>query len=78
MLLFPVSGGSSRGTHLRTKRVACADVTTGARINPFRLTIGWLLVDPCSLPASSILFTSWVAGSTGRVRLSRARRRARP
>jgi 4-hydroxybenzoate polyprenyltransferase len=48
---------------LRSKDVVFWDVATEAINNPIRLTIGWLLIDPTTLPPSSLLFAYWAGGA---------------
>lgn len=63
MVAFLASGVVYNVRPLRTKELVYADVATEALNNPIRLTIGWLLVDPSTLPPSSILFAYWAGGA---------------
>lgn len=60
---FLVSGVIYNVPPLRTKERAYLDVLTEAVNNPIRLTLGWAMVDPTSLPPSSLLFTFWMGGA---------------
>jgi len=48
---------------LRTKDLAFWDVATEAINNPIRLLVGWVLIDPTTLPPSSLLFAYWAGGA---------------
>ena len=63
MVAFLLSGVIYNVRPMRTKDLVYADVATEAINNPIRLTIGWLLVDPTTLPPSSILFAYWAGGA---------------
>lgn len=60
---------------LRTKDTAYLDVLSESVNNPFRLMIGWAMVDPSSLPPASILLGYWLGGAflMGAKRLSEYR-----
>jgi len=60
---FLVSGLIYNVPPLRTKERAYLDVLTEAINNPIRLTLGWAMVDPTSLPPSSLVFTFWMGGA---------------
>ena len=48
---------------LRTKERIFLDVTTEALNNPIRLTLGWAMVDPTTLPPGSLLLAYWMGGA---------------
>jgi 4-hydroxybenzoate polyprenyltransferase len=48
---------------LRTKDKAFLDVISEAVNNPLRLMIGWAMVDPTTLPPSSVIFMYWAGGA---------------
>ena len=48
---------------LRTKEVAYLDVLSEAVNNSFRLMIGWVIVDPNTLPPASIILAFWFGGA---------------
>jgi len=60
---------------VRTKDFAYLDVLSESVNNPFRLMIGWAMVDPSTLPPASILLGYWLGGAflMGAKRLSEYR-----
>src|SRR5262249_23881081 len=48
---------------LRSKDVAFLDVISESINNPLRLLIGWAMVDPHTLPPSSIILAYWLGGA---------------
>jgi len=48
---------------IRTKDKAYLDVISEAINNPLRLMIGWAMIDPTTLPPSSIILTYWAGGA---------------
>ena len=48
---------------LRTKDLPFVDVVSESINNPLRLMIGWAMVDPATLPPSSILLLYWTGGA---------------
>jgi 4-hydroxybenzoate polyprenyltransferase len=48
---------------IRTKDKAYLDVISESINNPLRLMIGWAMVDPTTLPPSSIILTYWAGGA---------------
>src|ERR1700736_5165875 len=48
---------------LRTKDKPYLDVISESINNPLRLTIGWAMVDPTTLPPSSIILAYWCGGA---------------
>lgn len=74
-LLFAGQGIIYNVRPIRTKDYAYLDVLSEAVNNPFRLMIGWAIVDPATLPPASIILTYWFAGAflMGSKRLSEYR-----
>ena len=60
---------------LRSKDYPYVDVLTESVNNPLRLMIGWAMVDPSTLPPSSIIVAYWLGGAflMGTKRLSEYR-----
>lgn len=48
---------------LRTKQRAYLDVLSEAANNPIRLTLGWAMVDPRTLPPASLVLAYWMGGA---------------
>jgi 4-hydroxybenzoate polyprenyltransferase len=48
---------------LRTKDKPYLDVISESINNPLRLTIGWAMIDPSTLPPSSIILAYWFGGA---------------
>jgi 4-hydroxybenzoate polyprenyltransferase len=48
---------------LRTKDTPYLDVISESINNPLRLMIGWAMVDPTTLPPSSIIISYWLGGA---------------
>jgi 4-hydroxybenzoate polyprenyltransferase len=48
---------------LRSKDIAWLDVISEAINNPLRMIIGWLMIDPTTLPPASILICYWTGGA---------------
>ena len=61
--IFLVSGWLYNLPPVRTKDRAYLDVVSEAINNPIRLTLGWALVDPTTLPPSSLLLAYWMGGA---------------
>jgi hypothetical protein len=61
--IFALQGIVYNVTPLRTKDMAFLDVISESINNPLRLTIGWLMVDPTTLPPSSIILAYWTGGA---------------
>ena len=74
-LLFAAQGILYNVRPLRTKDVPFLDVLSEAVNNPFRLMIGWAMLDPGTLPPSSIMLAYWFGGAflMGAKRLSEYR-----
>lgn len=61
--LFLACGWIYNVPPLRTKDVAYVDVLTESLNNPIRLTLGWAMVDPGTLPPGSLLAAFWMGGA---------------
>jgi len=48
---------------LRSKDIPYFDVISESINNPIRLTLGWAMIDPTTLPPSSLLLGYWTAGA---------------
>ncbi|GAO38843.1 hypothetical protein SCH01S_21_00300 [Sphingomonas changbaiensis NBRC 104936] len=74
-LLFASQGIFYNVRPIRTKDVPYLDVLSEAVNNPFRLMIGWAMLDPSTLPPSSIILAYWFGGAflMGAKRLSEYR-----
>ena len=48
---------------VRTKEIPFLDVISEATNNPIRLTLGWVMVDPTTLPPGSLLLAYWMGGA---------------
>lgn len=62
-LIFWISGVVYNVEPLRSKDKAYVDVASEALNNPIRLVIGWVLIDPSSLPPSSLIIAYWAGGA---------------
>src|SRR3546814_2109702 len=62
-LLFIFSGLMYNLKPFRTKDKAYLDVISESINNPIRLTLGWTMVDPTTLPPSSLLLAYWTGGA---------------
>lgn len=74
-LAFAAQGLVYNVKPVRSKDYAYVDVLTESVNNPLRLMIGWAMVDPSTLPPSSILLGYWLGGAflMGAKRLSEYR-----
>lgn len=61
--IFALQGIVYNVPPLRTKDRAYLDVLSESINNPLRLMIGWAMVDPTTLPPSSILLMYWAGGA---------------
>jgi 4-hydroxybenzoate polyprenyltransferase len=61
--IFALQGVIYNVPHIRTKDKAYLDVISESINNPLRLMIGWAMVDPTTLPPSSIILTYWAGGA---------------
>lgn len=62
-IAFVLSGIIYNVWPFRTKDHAFVDVLSESLNNPIRLMLGWAIVDPTTLPPSSLLLTYWMGGS---------------
>jgi 4-hydroxybenzoate polyprenyltransferase len=62
-IIFALQGVVYNIQPLRSKDKAYLDVISESINNPLRLTIGWLIVDPSTLPPSSIVLAYWFGGA---------------
>jgi 4-hydroxybenzoate polyprenyltransferase len=62
-IAFLASGLAYNVAPLRTKDRAFVDVLSEALNNPIRLTLGWAMVSPSTLPPSSLLLGYWMGGA---------------
>lgn len=74
-IMFAAQGIVYNVRPLRTKDIAYLDVLSEAVNNPFRLMIGWVVIDPFTLPPTSVLLAYWFGGAflMGAKRLSEYR-----
>jgi 4-hydroxybenzoate polyprenyltransferase len=61
--IFALQGIIYNVPGIRTKDKAYLDVISEAVNNPLRLMIGWAMIDPTTLPPSSIILTYWAGGA---------------
>jgi 4-hydroxybenzoate polyprenyltransferase len=61
--VFALQGVAYNVPPVRTKDKAYLDVISESINNPLRLMIGWSMVDPTSLPPSSVLLMYWAGGA---------------
>ena len=61
--IFALQGIVYNVPPLRTKDKAHIDVISESINNPLRLMIGWAMVDPTTLPPSSVLLLYWTGGA---------------
>lgn len=62
-VLFLLSGLVYNVPPVRSKDLAYIDVISESMNNPIRLTLGWTMLDPSTLPPSSLLLAYWTAGA---------------
>ena len=60
---FAVQGVAYNVPPLRTKDRPYLDVISESVNNPIRLLIGWAMVDPSTLPPSSVIMSYWFGGA---------------
>jgi 4-hydroxybenzoate polyprenyltransferase len=60
--IFALQGVFYNVPPLRTKDKAYLDVISEAINNPLRLMIGWAMIDPTTLPPSSVILLYWAGG----------------
>jgi 4-hydroxybenzoate polyprenyltransferase len=61
--IFALQGIVYNVPPLRTKDTAYLDVISESINNPLRLMIGWAMVDPTTLPPSSVVLLYWAGGA---------------
>jgi 4-hydroxybenzoate polyprenyltransferase len=61
--IFALQGIIYNVPPIRAKDKAYLDVVSEAVNNPLRLMIGWAMIDPITLPPSSIILTYWAGGA---------------
>lgn len=61
--LFLVSGLVYNIPPVRTKEIPFLDVISESINNPIRLTLGWVMIDPTTLPPGSLLLAYWMGGA---------------
>ena len=61
--LFVASGWVYNVPPVRSKDTAYLDVLTESLNNPIRLTLGWVMVAPTTLPPGSLLLGYWMGGA---------------
>jgi 4-hydroxybenzoate polyprenyltransferase len=74
-LIFAAQGLVYNVRPMRSKDVPYLDVLSESVNNPLRLLIGWAMVDPATLPPSSVILAYWLGGAflMGTKRLSEYR-----
>lgn len=74
-IVFAAQGLVYNVRPLRTKDVAYLDVISESVNNPLRLLLGWVMIDPHTLPPSSLIIAYWAGGAflMGTKRLSEYR-----
>lgn len=74
-IVFGLQGIIYNVSPLRTKDVAYLDVISESINNPLRLIIGWIMIDPTTLPPGSLILMYWTGGAflMGAKRLSEYR-----
>ncbi|MGK9201239.1 UbiA family prenyltransferase [Sinorhizobium meliloti] len=72
---FLLSGLIYNVPPVRSKDLPYVDVVSESVNNPIRLTLGWTMIDPSTLPPSSLILAYWTAGAflMGAKRLSEYR-----
>lgn len=62
-VIFGMQGIAYNVEPLRAKNKAYLDVISESINNPLRLMIGWSMIDPTTLPPSSIIVAYWLGGA---------------
>lgn len=62
-VLFAVAGLAYNVPPIRTKDRVFVDVLSESLNNPIRLMLGWAMVDPGTMPPSSLLLAFWFGGA---------------
>jgi len=60
---FLLSGLVYNVEPVRSKDIVFADVLTESLNNPIRLLLGWAMIDPATLPPSSLMIAYWMGGA---------------
>jgi 4-hydroxybenzoate polyprenyltransferase len=63
VIIFALQGVIYNVSPFRTKDVQYLDVISESINNPLRLIIGWVMIDPTSLPPASLIVTYWSGGA---------------
>ena len=61
--IFALQGVIYNVPPVRTKDSPYLDVLSESINNPLRLTVGWLMIDPTTLPPSSVILLFWSGGA---------------
>jgi 4-hydroxybenzoate polyprenyltransferase len=61
--IFALQGIVYNVSPLRSKDLPYWDVISESINNPLRLTIGWVMIDPHTLPPSSVILAYWFGGA---------------
>lgn len=61
--VFALQGIVYNVSPLRTKDIAFFDVISESINNPLRLIIGWVMIDPTTLPPGSVILMYWSGGA---------------
>ncbi|CAN7242476.1 UbiA family prenyltransferase [Variovorax sp. LjRoot84] len=62
-VLFALQGLVYNVPPLRSKDKAYLDVISESVNNPLRLTIGWAMIDPTTVPPGSVILSYWLGGA---------------
>ncbi|UAK23419.1 UbiA family prenyltransferase [Sphingomonas nostoxanthinifaciens] len=62
-IIFAAQGIVYNVPPLRSKNKAYLDVISESINNPLRLVIGWTIIDPMTLPPSSVILAYWLGGA---------------
>ncbi|MDZ7783898.1 MAG: UbiA family prenyltransferase [Halioglobus sp.] len=62
-LIFALQGVVYNVPPIRSKDIAILDVLSESINNPLRLMIGWLMIDPGTLPPASLILSFWLGGA---------------
>lgn len=63
VVIFALSGVLYNAPPIRTKDRAYLDVISESFNNPIRLTLGWAMIDPATLPPVSLILGFWFGGA---------------
>jgi 4-hydroxybenzoate polyprenyltransferase len=62
-VVFALQGIIYNVSPLRTKDIAYLDVISESINNPLRLILGWVMIDPTTLPPGSLILMYWAGGA---------------